>query len=101
MNPHILSWENPTQDTDGNAYGQADNAGYTIMLDDEPAISVPLAWGTQFDLDTLSAFNSLKSGQHTAALAVVSKGGVSSAYSSPVTFPVLPAPMAPTNLRLA
>jgi hypothetical protein len=101
MQPHILSWVNPTANTDGSAYTQSDNAGYTIEIDGTGTVSIPLAWGTSFDLSTLAEWSTLKSGTHTVALAVVSTAGVSSAYSAPATFSVLSVPNPPTGLAVA
>lgn len=99
--PHVLSWVNPTTYSDGvTPYPQADNAGYTIELDGAGAVSVPLAWGTTFDLSTLAAFQALSHGSHTVALAAVSVTGGQGAFSAPDTFSVVLAPMAPTSLKL-
>jgi hypothetical protein len=99
--PHTLTWTNPTTNTDGTPYGAADNAGYEIALDSVGAVGIPLAYGTSFDLGSLAAFTSLKSGLHSLALRVVSKQGVTSEFSAAVTFPVIGTPMAPTNLAMA
>ena len=98
--PHTMTWTNPTTNTDGTPYLQADNAGYELAIDSQPAVSIPLAYGTSFDLNALNAFADLKSGLHTIALRVVSKQGVASDFSAPLTFPVVGTPMAPTNLAL-
>lgn len=100
-NPKTLSWTNPTTYTDGSAYPQADNAGYTIQLDGTGTVSVPLAFGTSFDLSTLSAYTALKRGTHTVALQVVSKAGLASAFSTPASFQVEVPPNPPTNLTMA
>lgn len=101
MSNSILTWQNPAAYTDGSAYGQADNAGYTLQIDGQGAVSIPVAWGTSFDLATLAAYQALKRGKHTASLAAVSKEGLASDFSTPVTFPVAVAPMAPSNLAMA
>jgi hypothetical protein len=101
MTPHTLTWANPTTNTDGSPYTQSDNAGYEITLDGAGAVGIPLAYGTSFDLDALTAYTSLKSGAHTLALRVVSKQGVASDYSAAVTFQVAATPMAPTIVGLA
>lgn len=100
-NPTMLKWANPTTYIDGSVYGQADNAGYQINIDAAPAVSIPLAWGTQFDLTTLAAFTALKKGTHSLTLQAVSKGGIASAPSSAATFSVDIAPSAPTAVALA
>lgn len=101
VNPTVISWTNPTTRVDGSPYGQADNAGYELGIDGTGAVSIPLAWGTQFDLTTLDAYRALNSGTHTLTLAVVSKGGVKSNPTPPVSFQIEVAPMAPTNLVVA
>lgn len=99
---HTLSWTNPTQNTDGTAFDPADFAGIEIELDGAPAVSVPeSAAVTSFDLSTLAAWSGLKSGSHTVTLAITNKEGNTSDFASPVTFPVLAVPMAPTALSVA
>lgn len=100
MQSHVATWTNPTVDTDGNPYGQNDNAGYTLAIDGAPGVSVPLAYGTSFDLGSLAAVQALKSGPHNVSLALVSKAGVTGVFSSPATFPVLATPAAPANLAV-
>lgn len=100
--PHVLNWTNPTANTDGSAYTQSQNAGYTIQIDGTgAAVSVPLAWGTSFDLSTLALWSGLKSGSHTVALAAVSTGGQQSAFSTPASFPVPATPNSPSNLSVS
>lgn len=100
--PHTLSWTNPTTNTDGTAYNAStDNAGYTLQLDGVGTVSIPLVFGTTFDMYTLDAFQALKAGLHTASLQVVSKQGVASDFSSAATFSVAGKPSAPTNLVVA
>lgn len=100
MQPHVMTWTNPTTDTDGNPYGQNDNAGYTIAVDGTPGVSVPLAFGTSFDIGSLAGVQALKSGQHSVALALVSKQGVTGVFSNPATFPIFATPAAPANLQV-
>lgn len=100
MSKSTLTWQNPATYTDGSAYVQADNAGYTLKIDGDPSVSIPLAWGTSFDLATLAAYQALKRGTHSVSLAAVSKEGLASDFSTPVTFPVAVAPVAPTHLAL-
>lgn len=99
----IISWVNPTTNTDGTAYdGATLNAGYTLQLDGVGAVSIPLAYGTSFDMNTLAAYKALKSDKtHTAALQVVTKAGVASDFSAPVTFSVPAIPMVPTSVAVA
>ena len=99
---HTLSWTNPTQNTDGTPFEAADFAGIEIELDGAPAVSVPQSSEvSSFDLSTLAAWNTLKSGPHTVTLASTNKEGNTSDFASPVTFPVLAVPMAPTALSVA
>lgn len=100
MQSHPMSWQNPTTDTDGNAYGQDDNAGYVIAIDGQPNVSIPLVYGTSFDLGTLASIQVLKAGQHSAQLALVSKSGVTGAFSPPATFSNFPTPAAPAGLTI-
>lgn len=97
--PYMLTWVNPTTNTDGSALAQSDVAGYTIVLDGAAAVSVPLGYATSFDLATLAGFSSLKSGNHTVALAVTNKEGVTGNAAS-VSFSVVPVPGVPTNLKV-
>jgi hypothetical protein len=100
-NPKTLTWTNPTQYTDGSAYPQSDNVGYTIKFDGVGAVAIPLAYGTTFDLSSLAAYQALKRGSHTVALAAVSKAGIESAFSTPATFQIEVAPVAPSNLSVS
>lgn len=101
MQSIVMNWTNPTTDTDGNPYGANDNAGYTITIDGSPGVSVPLAFGTTFDIGTLDVVKALKSGPHAATLALVSKQGIEGAAAGPVTFSRAATPMAPANLAFA
>lgn len=99
--PYMLTWVNPTTNTDGSALTQSDVAGYEIAIDGAAAVSVPLGYATSFDLTTLAGFSVLKSGSHTVTLAVTNKEGETGAASSAVTFPVLPkVPGVPTALAV-
>lgn len=97
-----LTWVNPTTREDGSAYDQSQNAGYEIQFDGQAAVSVPLAYGTSFDLELLDAYHALAAGTHQLGLAVVDTGGLVSSFST-VSFPVFSKsrPAAPTNLALA
>lgn len=99
----ILSWVNPTTNTDGSAYdGAADNAGYTIEIDGQGEVSVPLAYGTNFDLNQLADYQALKAGSHTVAIAAVTKEGVASDFSAPASFSVAAkVPSSPTGVSVA
>lgn len=100
--PVTLTWVNPTAREDGTTYdAKTENAGYTIQVDGTAAVSIPLAFGTSFDLTTLGLFVDLKQGNHTAALAAVDKAGGQSAFSGAVTFPRNYSPRAPTALVIS
>lgn len=99
---HVINWTNPTTNDDGTPYdGETMNAGYELRLDGVGAVSLPLRYGTTFDMATLAAFASLKNGNHTVALAVVTKDGGRSEYSNAVTFPLDRKPTAPTAVGVA
>lgn len=99
-NPHVLSWVNPTLNTDGTAYAQTSNAGYELSLDGTAAVAVPLAWATSFDMSTLAAFDALKSGTHTVTLANVTTAGIVGVASAPLSFSIAATPDAPTGLAI-
>lgn len=97
----MIFWENPTTRVDGSPYAQADNAGYELKINDTPAVAIPVAWGTQFDIEQLEVYKNLKYGTHKLWLAVVDKGGLRSDYAGPATFQIVSPPLAPTALRVA
>jgi hypothetical protein len=103
VNPKTASWTNPTQGIDPTGATvawdpTADLAGIEIQLDGAAAVSVPVALGaTSFDLTSLAAYKALASGQHTFDIAVVTKEGAVSPFSSTVTFLRAVVPLAPTN----
>lgn len=99
----ILSWTNPSTYTDGTAMPVTDLAGIEIQFDNIGVVSVPGAVGQNagFDLNTVASYQALTHGPHTLGLAVVSKGGVASAFSSATTFQVEGTPMAPTAVAVA
>lgn len=107
-NPKTLSWVNPTTRTNGTPYDiTTENAGYDLALATPaggplvPFVSIPLAFGTSFDLSTAAAFQALASGSYEFALRVVSKEGLPSDYSARAPFQVAVAPSAPTDLAVA
>lgn len=106
-NPTKVNWENPTQAKDPTgavvAWSAAtDLAGIEIQLDTTAAVSVPVsASATSFDLTTLAAYTGLSAGQHTIDIAVVTKEGAASPFSSTVTFLRALVPLAPTAVALA
>ncbi len=101
QNQHNLHWTNPTTYTDGSPFdATTKTAGYTIQLDGTGAVSIPLAFGTSFDLATLAAYQALKRGSHTVALSIVDKDGGVSDYSTAATFQVNVAPSAPSAVSV-
>lgn len=101
--PHTLNWVNPVTNTDGTAYDNVnENAGYTLSIDGTGEVSIPLQWSTSFDMATLASWNTMAVGDHTASLAVVTKEGVTGAFSTPVTFHLnAVTPTAPTDVTVA
>lgn len=108
VNPRTITWTNPTARIDGSAYGQADNAGYELAIaagaSPPPVtgqVSIPVAWGTSFDISTLAAYQALAGGAYEFFLRVVDKAGVVSEWSNAAPFSIARPPMAPTNLAVA
>lgn len=97
-----LSWVNPSTNTDGSAFSAAtDLAGIQIEFDAAPVVSVPVSFNANtFDLTTLAAYNSLKSGDHTVAISVVNTAGSPSALSPSDTFSIAVVPNAPSGLAI-
>jgi hypothetical protein len=92
-----VKFDNPTKNTDGTAFDAKNNtAGYDVVIDGQPAVSVPVGYATEIDLESLAGFSALKAGKHTVQLDVVSKEGARSDLSAPATFPVVGTPLAPT-----
>lgn len=102
MTKGILTWENPTQYTNGAPYNQAtDGAGYELSFNGgEAVVSLPFALGTTFDMSVLDEFKQLRDGSHTVGLRVVTKAGQKSDYSV-VSFQVALTPMAPASVAVA
>lgn len=100
---YIITWDNPTTNTDGSPYNaEQDNAGYELAFDNSPAaVALPFAFGTEFDLKTLEAFQSLTPGTHSVRLRVVNKGGIASDWTGGAPFQIYGTPLAPTNLAVA
>jgi hypothetical protein len=106
-NPRKISWNNPTEgiDASGNTVAwnaSTDLAGIEIELDGTPEVSVPVSLGANnFDLTTLASYKALAVGQHTIAMAVVTKEGAVSPFTSAVTFLSAVVPLVPTNIVVA
>ncbi len=100
-NPHVITWVNPTTNTDGSPFSQAECAGYQVSFDGEAAVSIPLAYGTSFDLSTLAAYQSLTTGSHKVTLSVVSTAGTVSAPSNAASFSIAATPSPATQLAIA
>lgn len=107
VNPKSVSWANPTQATDPSGATVAwdpktDMAAVEIQFDGTAAVAVPVSLGaTSFDLTSISAYTALPSGQHTLDLAIVTKEGAVSPFSSTVTFLRALVPFAPTAVVVA
>lgn len=101
QNPHVISWVNPTQNTDGSALAATGIAGYELSIDGAPAVGLPLtAEATSFDMSTLASFDALKSGAHSVTLAVVSTAGAVGAPSTAASFSLNPVPGQPTGVAV-
>ena len=99
----IVKWVNPTKNTDGGAYDAAtENKGYDLAFDGEDAsVTLPFAFGTEFDYGTTQAYADLKSGTHQVKLRVINKDNVTSAWSSPAPFRKAGTPEAPVMVGVA
>lgn len=100
MQSHVLKWNNPGTHTDGSPHTQNENAGYSVIVDQLPAQSLDLQYGTSFDVTTLIDKLALKPGTHTISIAAVGKTGVVGMYSVPSSFTVSPQPAAPSNVSI-
>jgi len=101
-NPHVLEWTNPTLNTDNTAFDAANAmVGVTVYIDSLPAVSVPIGYANTLNLEMVSTFTSLPTGNHTLGLAVVAQGGTVGIESSTITFLRESTPAAPTNLILS
>jgi hypothetical protein len=101
MKPRDVTWTNPTERVDNTPFDSTtETAGYELALDSAPAISIPIGYATSYDLTQLSAYADLKTGTHSATLAITDKEGNTSAPSAPATFRVALAPLAPTALAV-
>lgn len=97
----MVTWENPTQNTDDTPFNPATEiAGYEIGFDNKPAVAIPIGTATSYDVEQLDAYKALKSGAHTIQLAVVSKVGTKSAPAT-TSFPIKGTPRAVTSLAMA
>lgn len=101
MSKTILSWANPTSRVDGSAYDHAtQGAGYELSFNrQEAAVSLPFAFGTEFDMRDLAAYEELGYGNHIVGLRVVTREGEKSDYAE-VPFRKVAPPMAPSNLAV-
>jgi len=100
-----ISWEAPTERTDGAAYTAVDHAGYELGVANaqgvfQPWVSVPAAYHiTSWPLNHL---NITTEGQHAVALRTVDTGGRVSVWSNPLllTAMAVAAPNSPTDLSV-
>lgn len=107
VNPHQMSWVNPTTATAANGNTVAwsannDLAGIEIYFDGVAAVDVPVSFGTtSMSLLNVAAYEALAIGSHTVGIAVVTSEGSVGQESNIVTFLIDLIPSAPTNLALA
>lgn len=88
INPKTISFTHTAAFTDGSAFTAADFAGYELSLNDQPAVSLPIAWASAglatFDLKSLA----LPTGAYSARVRTVAKNGAMSDYSNAALFAV-------------
>ena len=98
----IISWHNPTTNTDGSAFdANAQAGGFELQFDGAGVVDFLFTAGVNvFDMNTLDAYKALAEGPHNVALAIVNKSGVASAFSAPVTFQVTKTPDAPSAVAV-
>jgi hypothetical protein len=102
VNQKILKWTNPTTRKGvTDAYGAQDNAGYAVSFDGGDLVSVPIKWGTEFDLSTLAQYKQLPAGEHTVVLHTVDTDGQVSDPGPAATFKIAHPPGAVANVSIA
>ena len=105
LEPHTLSWVNPTQDTatPPNPFDPATIAGYQIAFDGGAPFALPLtAAATSFDMSTLPQYQALARGKHTVTIDVIDNAGFISGLSNPpASFLIGFAPMAPSAVAVS
>lgn len=100
-----LSWSQTAKNVDGSPLDAAQFAGFTIVVDGAPAVSVPRAWEDdgdyEMDLVTIAALAGY--GSHTITMSTVAKNGRTSAASTPLTYVVddTRTPTSPFGLSVA
>jgi hypothetical protein len=100
-NRTILRWINPVENTDGTPYDhRTEGAGYELALNSEtPTAVLPFAYGTEFDMKDLTAYQELRSGNHTVRLRVVNRDQLTSEWASQ-SFRKAGTPLAISNLEV-
>lgn len=100
-NPKELLWTGPSKNIDGSAFTSDQYGGFEIEVDGKPAVAVSNAWATDYQYRMDLALLELGYGDHSVRMRTVAKGGLVSDWTPALTFRIAPAPLAPTNLRVA
>lgn len=97
-----VTWANPAQYVDGTPYDhKKDGAGYEVAFDNDQAVVVlPFAYGNEFWLKDIAAYEVLPPGEHVVKLRVVTKGGEKSDWAS-APFRKEPIPVPVSDLAVA
>ena len=97
----MLRWTGPTTYTNGLPYGQADHGGYEIEVNGQSAVAIPVAWNVnnQYSFPT-EDLPHLRQGANALRMRTVAANGQVSEWTSPVNFPFLSTPEAPTNVTV-
>lgn len=87
-NPKKMSWDAPTQNTDGSVFDQSQFKGFTLYIDGKPGLSIPIGWDTDghYDMDLAAIPDLITFGTHSIALTVTNKQNVESAKAGPVSY---------------
>lgn len=107
-NPTVLRWSGPTTYTNGQAFTQADYAGFEVQVNGEGAVALPVQWAPsneyQLELADLAAVEAQAGEIRTFAVALrtVASNGQTSDWSAPLSFSLdLRVPNPPTSLAVA
>ncbi len=106
MNPAVMSWVDPTANTDGSPLAAGEITGYTLGL---RIIKAPGSVAGVYPITAfapagaisapLSVFGPLKAGDYAAAARAT--GPNNSAWSAEALFSIAPVPDAPTGFTIA
>lgn len=105
-NPKHISWVNPLQGTNQNGDLVAwdpstDMKGIELQFDGGTPIEVDTGFATIYDMSQLDAYKTLKPGQHTVDMAILTNEGALGGFSVSVTFLIAVVPLAAQNPVLA